>query len=141
MGSSLARVKCETSQVLLAGGQVFFLVDLTFSPHLEIASARLKMSEIILTVYMFLAHLYVYLFLLGGRLRIVIQALLGLFISLFHATKLWKIVIFDSIWEMGPGLITDKSIYMCMLILLMPLHLTTEPAGVPITYMLKTKSP
>ena len=57
--------------------------------------------------------------LLGGRLRIVIVALPGLFISLFHATKLWKIVIFDSIWEVGPGLIADKLIY--MYILLMPI--------------------
>ena len=27
-------VTCDTSQVLLAGGQVFFLGDLLFSPHL-----------------------------------------------------------------------------------------------------------
>ena len=31
-------VICETSQVLLAGGQVFFLGDLQFSPHLMIDS-------------------------------------------------------------------------------------------------------
>ena len=37
----------ETSQVLLAGGQVFVLGDLPFSPHLPID--WLKMSEIILT--------------------------------------------------------------------------------------------
>ena len=40
MGSSLARVKCETSQVLLVGGQVIFLGDLPFSPHLAIGSAQ-----------------------------------------------------------------------------------------------------
>ena len=34
VGSSLARVTCETSQVLLAGGQVVFLEDLQFSPTL-----------------------------------------------------------------------------------------------------------
>ena len=33
VGSSLARVTCETSQVLLAGGQVVFLEDAPFSPH------------------------------------------------------------------------------------------------------------
>ena len=44
MGSSFARVTCETSQVLLAGGQVFFLGNL---PTLRLT--RLKMSEIILT--------------------------------------------------------------------------------------------
>ena len=32
--SSLARVTRETSQVLLVGGQGFFLRDLPFSPHL-----------------------------------------------------------------------------------------------------------
>ena len=46
LGSSLARVTCQTSQVLLAGGQVFFLGELVFSPHLTID--WLKMSEIIL---------------------------------------------------------------------------------------------
>ena len=40
MGLSLARVTCETSQVLLADGQVFFLGDLPFSPHLMIDSAQ-----------------------------------------------------------------------------------------------------
>ena len=46
MGSSLARVICETSQVLLANGQVFFFGgDLSFSSRLTIDSA----SEIILT--------------------------------------------------------------------------------------------
>ena len=40
MDSSLAQVTCETSQVLLAGSQVFFLGDLTFSPHLPIDSAQ-----------------------------------------------------------------------------------------------------
>ena len=43
VGSSLARVTCETSQVLLAGGEVFFLCDFLFLPHLT------KISEIILT--------------------------------------------------------------------------------------------
>ena len=40
MGSSLARVICETSQVLLAGGQVDFLRDLPFSPQLMVDSAQ-----------------------------------------------------------------------------------------------------
>ena len=47
MGSSLARVICETSRVLLAGDQMVFLGDLPFSPTLRLT--RLKMSEIILT--------------------------------------------------------------------------------------------
>ena len=40
VGSSLARVTCEASQVLLAGGQVVFLGDLPFSTHLTIDSAQ-----------------------------------------------------------------------------------------------------
>ena len=40
VGSSLARVTCETSQVLLAGGQVVFLGVLLFSPHLMIDLAQ-----------------------------------------------------------------------------------------------------
>ena len=36
VGSSPARVTCETSQVLLVGGQVVILGDLPFSPHLSI---------------------------------------------------------------------------------------------------------
>ena len=40
VGLSLAGVTCETSQVLLAGGQVFFVWDLTFSHHLTIDSAQ-----------------------------------------------------------------------------------------------------
>ena len=48
VGSSLARVTCETSQVLLAGGQVVFLGDLPFSPG-TLRLTQLKMSEIILT--------------------------------------------------------------------------------------------
>ena len=36
----LARVICETSQFLLAGGQVVLLGDLPFSAHLTIDSAR-----------------------------------------------------------------------------------------------------
>ena len=36
----LALVLCETSQVLLAGGQVVFLGDLPFSAHLTIDSAQ-----------------------------------------------------------------------------------------------------
>ena len=40
VGLSLGRVTCETSQVLLADGQVVFLRDLTFSPHLTIDSAQ-----------------------------------------------------------------------------------------------------
>ena len=47
MGSSLARVTCGTSQVLLVGGQVVYLGDLPFSPTLRLT--RLKNSEIILT--------------------------------------------------------------------------------------------
>ena len=35
VGLSLAGVACQTSQVLLAGGQVGFLGDLPFSPHLR----------------------------------------------------------------------------------------------------------
>ena len=46
MGSSLAPAICETSQVLLVGGQVFFLGDLPFLPHLKTDLAQ--MSEIIL---------------------------------------------------------------------------------------------
>ena len=42
----LARVTCETSQVLLASGQVVILGDLPFSPHLTTDSAQ---NEIILT--------------------------------------------------------------------------------------------
>ena len=40
VGSSLARATCETSQVLLAGGQVVFLGDLPFSPCLTIDMAQ-----------------------------------------------------------------------------------------------------
>ena len=40
VGLSLARVTCETSEVLLAGGQVFFLGDLPFLPHLTIYLAQ-----------------------------------------------------------------------------------------------------
>ena len=40
MSSSLARVTCETSQVLLVGGQVVFLRDLPFLPHLMTDSAQ-----------------------------------------------------------------------------------------------------
>ena len=40
VGSILARVTCETSKVLLASGQVVFLGDLPFSPHLSIDSAQ-----------------------------------------------------------------------------------------------------
>ena len=47
VGSSLARVTCETSQVLLACGQVVFLGISHFYPTLRLT--RLKMSEIILT--------------------------------------------------------------------------------------------
>ena len=46
MGSGLARVKCGTSEVLFAGGQVVFLRDLPFLPHLM---TWLKISEIILS--------------------------------------------------------------------------------------------
>ena len=42
MGSSLAGVTCEISQVLLVGGQVVFLGDLPFWPHLMIDSAQKK---------------------------------------------------------------------------------------------------
>ena len=47
MGSSLARVTCETSQVLLVGGQVVLFGDPPFWPHLRLT--QLKMSEIMLT--------------------------------------------------------------------------------------------
>ena len=42
VGLNLARVTCETSQVLLAGGQVFFSFPggLPFSPHLTIDLAQ-----------------------------------------------------------------------------------------------------
>ena len=40
VGSSLAWVTCETSQGLLAGGQVVFLGDLLFLPHLMIDLAQ-----------------------------------------------------------------------------------------------------
>ena len=40
VGSSLARVTCETGQVPLAGGQVVFLGDLPFLPHLPIDFAH-----------------------------------------------------------------------------------------------------
>ena len=36
----LARVTCETIQVIIAEGQVFFLGDLPFLPHLTIDSAQ-----------------------------------------------------------------------------------------------------
>ena len=39
-GFEPARVTCETNQVLLAGGQVFFLWNLPFSPNLTIDSAQ-----------------------------------------------------------------------------------------------------
>ena len=44
--SSLARVTCETSQVLLAGGQVVFLGDLQFSSYLTIDSAQNKWNNL-----------------------------------------------------------------------------------------------
>ena len=40
IGRGVAEVQIETSQVLLAGGQVVFLGDLPFSPHLTIDSAQ-----------------------------------------------------------------------------------------------------
>ena len=40
VGSSLAQIICETSQVLLAGGQMVFLGDLPFLPHLTIDLAQ-----------------------------------------------------------------------------------------------------
>ena len=46
MGSSLAQVTCHTSQVLLAGGQVFFLGDLPFLPHLTIDSAQNELNNL-----------------------------------------------------------------------------------------------
>ena len=42
VGSSLARVTCETSQVLLGGGQVVFLGDLPFLPYLTIDLTQIK---------------------------------------------------------------------------------------------------
>ena len=47
VGSRLARVTFETSQVLLAGGQVLFLGISRFRPTYRLT--RLKMSELILT--------------------------------------------------------------------------------------------
>ena len=38
--SALNHPPCKTSQVLLAGGQVIFLGDFPFSPHLQIDSAQ-----------------------------------------------------------------------------------------------------
>ena len=49
VGSSLARVTCETSQVLLMGGQVFISSRIGFLEDLPIQFTQLKMSEIILT--------------------------------------------------------------------------------------------
>ena len=46
VGSGVARVTCETSQVLLAGGQPVFLGDLTFTPHLTIASAQNECNDL-----------------------------------------------------------------------------------------------
>ena len=46
MGSSLARVTCETSQILLASGQVFFLEDLPSSPRLTTDSAQNEWNNI-----------------------------------------------------------------------------------------------
>ena len=40
VGSSLAQVTCETSQVLFAGGQKVFLRELPFSPNLTIDLAQ-----------------------------------------------------------------------------------------------------
>ena len=40
VGSSLARVICETSQALPAGGQMAYLGDLLFSPRLTIGSSQ-----------------------------------------------------------------------------------------------------
>ena len=40
VGSSLAWVACETSQVLLAGGQVISLGDLPFASYLTIDAAQ-----------------------------------------------------------------------------------------------------
>ena len=44
MGSSRARVTCETSQVLLAGDQVVILGYLPFSPHFTFDSAQNEIS-------------------------------------------------------------------------------------------------
>ena len=46
MGSSLAGATCETSQVLLVGGQVVFLGDLPFLPHLAIDLALNECSSL-----------------------------------------------------------------------------------------------
>ena len=40
VGLSLARVTCETSQVLYVSGEVVFLRDHSFLPHLMIDSAQ-----------------------------------------------------------------------------------------------------
>ena len=46
MGSSSARVTYGTSQVLLVGGQVVFLGDLPFSPHLTTDLAQNELNNI-----------------------------------------------------------------------------------------------
>ena len=46
VGASLARVTCETSQILLEGGQVVFLRDLPFLPHLAIDSAQNEWNDL-----------------------------------------------------------------------------------------------
>ena len=46
MGSSLARVSCETSQILLAGDQVVVPRDFPISPHLVIDLAQNKWNNL-----------------------------------------------------------------------------------------------
>ena len=45
-GFEPSSVTCETSQVLLAGGQVVFLRDLPFSPHLPIDLAQNERNKL-----------------------------------------------------------------------------------------------
>ena len=46
MGSSLARVNCEMSQVLFAGGQMVLLGDFPFLPYLPIDSAQNELNNL-----------------------------------------------------------------------------------------------
>ena len=57
MGSSIARVTCEASQVLLAGGQVVCLGDLPLLSHLPIDSAQDKKEDIYIGSKANVAHI------------------------------------------------------------------------------------
>ena len=51
VGWSLALATCETSQALLAGGQMFFLGDLLFLPHLNQKKKCVSVIETIPTLF------------------------------------------------------------------------------------------